>query len=268
MIVIISPFYNEEQNVLEFFSRFKKEQFYFVCINDGSHDNTLSVLTYGMKSLHLNGKILHYARNVGLERAILGGIINSPKEATHYVVMDTDLQDPPEIIPEMYRMADSSDLVSAYRQERLGDGHMKRHTARLYYSLVSLLIPKNCRTGRDQGNFKLFTKEVAMEFQRRRRFYRSFRLDIYHYSRRPAWIPYSRMPRSAGSTNYTFIDLLREANLSIPMSIKTIFALVSIVLGLLIKSLVVVVTIICWFVYSIAIDYRKRYVEPSSILEI
>lgn len=268
MINVICPFYNEAKNVHEFMSGFTSEKYRLICINDGSKDRTLEAILAGLKHFGLTGRVINYKHNVGLERAILAGLIHSDVDSSLFVVMDTDLQDPVELIPSMESMTGSYDLINAYRVARPSDTLFKRVTAMVYYRLTSYLVPREQRLNRDHGNFKMFSSEIAYEFRRRKRFVRSFRFDILHYSNRPGWKAYERRSRSYGATNYTLKDLLREANLSIPVSHKWLFFLVGCSVLIYTKCFYGSVIFIIWMLYSLRINSRKNYIEPDSILEI
>ena len=174
MIYIICPFFNEEKNVSKFLSSFPiREDLFFVLINDGSKDETLNEIKKYVAENLISCKIINYKENVGLERAILSGLINSYEENSYYAVMDTDLQDPPKLIFNNLSKLENNDLINFSRKDRKYDTYFKRKTAKIYYSLMSLSLNKNRAKSLDMGNFKLFKSSVVLKIVNTKKYKRS-----------------------------------------------------------------------------------------------
>jgi glycosyltransferase involved in cell wall biosynthesis len=175
MISIVCPFYNEAEVVPVFFTRLVPimrdvgEAFEVVCVNDGSVDGTLERLLeaqYGDDRI----RVMDLSRNFGKEAALTAGLDAAKGDAA--IVIDADLQDPPEVIPEMIAAwRDGYEVVVGCRADRSEDSVGKRVTARLFYRVQNMMsevpIPENV------GDFRLLDRKVidAMKrFPERRRF--------------------------------------------------------------------------------------------------
>jgi dolichol-phosphate mannosyltransferase len=157
-VSVITPFYNEELVVREFHRRLikategiPKHRFEFIFINDGSADSTLRIL----EELQRNDKrikIIDLSRNFGHQAAIFSGMRNATGDSA--VVIDGDLQDPPELIAELIaKWEEGNDVVFAKRIKRKDESLIKTSTARLFYKIMNSLsdtpIPE------DVGDFRL-----------------------------------------------------------------------------------------------------------------
>ncbi|MGB8956026.1 MAG: glycosyltransferase family 2 protein, partial [Tumebacillaceae bacterium] len=160
---IVVPMYNEEDNIEFFYTRITQaldkigETYEVVCINDGSRDRTLPLL------LDLNKrdpriKVIDLSRNFGKETALSAGIDYATGEAV--IPIDADLQDPPEVIPQLIaKWREGYDVVYATRMEREGETWVKKWTAQMFYRVLTKItqiqIPK------DTGDFRLMSRPVV-----------------------------------------------------------------------------------------------------------
>ncbi|MEB3219524.1 MAG: glycosyltransferase family 2 protein [Nostocales cyanobacterium 94392] len=162
-VSVVVPVYNEESNVDYLFERLTTTldklniKYEIICINDGSKDNTLSLL---IQQHYLNPviKIINLSRNFGKEAALSAGIDFASGAAI--IPIDADLQDPPELIGEMInKWREGYDVVYATRRSRRGDTWIKRFTANLFYQIIGQIshvqIPPNT------GDYRLLDRCVV-----------------------------------------------------------------------------------------------------------
>ena len=142
-ISIIIPCYNEEQTIPFFYKEINKvtktikANFEFIFINDGSKDNTLSIIKkYSKKDKRV--KYLHFSRNFGKEAAMYAGLVHS--KGDYVAIMDADLQDPPSLLPEMLSILEDKendyDCVGTRRVTRIGEPKIRSFFARIFYKII------------------------------------------------------------------------------------------------------------------------------------
>lgn len=209
VISIVVPMYNEETNVESFYKRLKNvldqlgEAYEIICVNDGSTDGTLGKLLE-LREEDPNLKIIDFSRNFGKEIALTAGINYSSGEAV--IPIDADLQDPPEVIPELVsKWREGYDVVYATRIEREGETWLKRFTADLFYRVAERLcyvkIPRNT------GDFRLMSRQVvdALKLLEERN---RFMKGIFAWVGFPSTqVYYRREPRAAGKTKWNYWKL-------------------------------------------------------------
>jgi glycosyltransferase involved in cell wall biosynthesis len=209
LLTIIVPIYNEENGLYELYKRLitvldtidMTGEILFV--NDGSRDNSLQII----KALSDKDNRISYinlSRNFGKEAAMSAGIDNADGDAV--VVIDADLQDPPELIPEMIRLwQQGHDVVYGQRSERHGESYLKKITAKCFYWLVSKVsrvsIPK------DTGDFRLMSSRAVRALRclpENNRFMKGLFAWIGYPQ---IALSYSRDPRYAGETKFNYWKL-------------------------------------------------------------
>ena len=168
-MTIIVPVFNEEQTLTELFNHLDKLKakltnldISFLFINDGSTDNSLKILE-GLSNKYKYVKIISFTRNFGHQAAIAAGI--NFYNDDYAVIIDVDLQDPPNEIENLYlKSLEGYDVVHAKRIRRIGETYFKKITAVLFYKLFNYLsdtkIPNNV------GDFKLINKKVLNELKK------------------------------------------------------------------------------------------------------
>ncbi len=213
LLSVVVPVFNEQDVIDEFYGRLKKtldslgETHEILFVDDGSRDGTLSRLLAFQKS-DPRVRVLELSRNFGHQYAITAGLDHASGSAC--VVLDADLQDPPEMIPRMMdRWRSGYEVVYAVRASREGDGLFKRWTALLFYRLLGLLagvaIPP------DTGDFRLMDRRVVEALGRlpeRNRFLRGL---VSWVGFRQTGILLERGPRAAGKTKYSLLKMVRLA---------------------------------------------------------
>jgi len=213
LLSIIIPFYNEQEVIEECQNRIASSvqaidmDVEIIYINDGSKDNTLSILAKLMES-DTRIKIIDLSRNFGKEIAMTAGIDAAKGDAV--IVIDADLQDPPELMVDMVSTwREGYDVVYAKRVERKGESFMKKFTARLFYKLINKIsdteIPENV------GDFRLMSRQAVdalNEVRERKRFMKGLFAWIGFPQKA---IEYSRDPRFAGETSWNYGKLIKFA---------------------------------------------------------
>jgi polyisoprenyl-phosphate glycosyltransferase len=204
-------------------------------VNDGSRDDSLAILSREAAS-DGHVKVLSLSRNFGQQAAITAGIDFCTGDAV--IVMDADLQDPPELIPEMLRLYEAGyDVVSPQRISRPGDSWMKRKSAALFYELMRRLTDE--RVPPEVGDFRLLSRAAITALGHLREQHRFVRGMIGWLGLREALLPFHRRPRVAGSTKYGLIGMLRLSSNAItsfsalPLRLSTFGGLFAIVVAFL-----------------------------------
>ena len=213
-ITILIPAYNEQAVLKYLYERLeslanssKSYEFEFLFINDGSKDSTLEII----KRFALKDKRISYinlSRNFGKEIAMIAGLDNVKGDAA--VIIDADLQDPPELIPKMLDLWEKGyDDVYARRRSRDGESWFKKMTSKLYYRLLqkSTNVPIQI----DTGDFRLLDKRCveALQSMRESQRYTKGMFSWIGYKKKE--ITYDRDPRAAGQTKWNYPKLLNFA---------------------------------------------------------
>lgn len=214
LISVVCPAFNEEETLggfaaeVEAVMRVLAQPFEIVFVNDGSRDGTLARMM-SIRAARGNITIVDLSRNFGKEIATTAGLDHAKGDAV--VVMDADLQDPPDLIAEMIEgWREGYDVVYARRRKRRGDGPVKRVTAALFYRLMKRLgsveLPENV------GDFRLMSRkavDAVCSLRERHRFMKGIFAWVGFPSKA---VLYDRAPRSAGRTKWNYWRLI---NLSI-----------------------------------------------------
>ena len=210
---IVAPCYNEELALPQFVDRVTAVcrqlgcDYEIVLVNDGSRDNSLQVM-HKLREDDPRVKVLNLSRNFGHQVAITAGMDYAQGSAV--VVIDSDLQDPPEVIPEMIAAwKDGADVVYGVREQREGETWFKLTTAKLFYRLIdritSITIPV------DTGDFRLMDRRVIDVMKELREHHRFMRGLSAWTGFRQTGVKYKRQPRYAGSTNYPLRKMVKLA---------------------------------------------------------
>ncbi len=178
-----------------------------VYVDDGSRDDTLGRLE-GIAARDPRVTVIEFARNFGQQAAMSAGLAAARGDAI--VITDADLQDPPEVIPEMVRAwRNGADVAYGRRRQRAGETAFKLVTASLYHRLFASLSPYPVPV--DTGDFKLLDRAVAdavIALPEKRRYLRGL-VPWAGFRHEPVW--YDRHPRAAGETKYSPWKLLKLA---------------------------------------------------------
>jgi dolichol-phosphate mannosyltransferase len=209
---VVVPLFNEEGNLLDLHQRLLKvmeslgESFEIIFVDDGSSDRTLEIL----HQLHREDertRAIALSRNFGHQRAVTSGLVYASGQAV--IVMDGDLQDPPEVIPNMVSAwRQGYEVVYAVRRLR-PEGKIKRTAYNIFYRLMSSIA--NIDVPLDSGDFSLMDRrvvDVINSMPERNRFVRGLRAWVGF---RQTGIEYQRSARNAGESKYSFGKLVNLA---------------------------------------------------------
>lgn len=213
LLSLVVPAFNEEEAMEQSFERTYRAMssigypFEIIYIDDGSRDRTWEIISRLARE-HEEVKALRFSRNFGHQMAVTAGMDEAKGDAV--IIMDADLQDPPEVIADMVKAWEQgADIAYGKRLHRKGETAAKKFTAWCYYRLLNFMsaypIPL------DTGDFRLLDKAVADEFKVLREHNRFLR-------GMSAWLGYNAVPveyvreeRCAGKTKYTLKKMLRLA---------------------------------------------------------
>jgi len=213
-ISVLIPAYNEEPVLDKLFPRLedlansnKDYEFEFLFINDGSKDNTLELIKgYSEKDPRVS--YLNLSRNFGKEIGMIAGLDHATGDAV--VIIDADLQDPPELIPEMIKLwEDGYDDVYAKRKSREGESWFKKFTSKMYYKTLQSVtrIPIQ----EDTGDFRLLDRRVVEALKQFRESQRNTKAMFSWVGFHKKEILYDRDSRAAGETKWNYIKLVELA---------------------------------------------------------
>ncbi|UTX51723.1 glycosyltransferase family 2 protein [Candidatus Saccharibacteria bacterium TM7i] len=213
-ISILIPAYNEEAVLDKLFIRLsklanqeKEYDFEFFFVNDGSRDKTLEIIKdYAEKDTRVS--YVNFSRNFGKEIAMIAGLDHVRGDAT--VIIDADLQDPPELIPDMIKLWEEGyDDVYAKRRSREGETWFKKTTSKLYYK--SLQKVTNIPIQEDTGDFRLLDRRVVEALKLFRESQRNTKAMFSWVGFNKKEILYDRDPRAAGETKWNYVKLINLA---------------------------------------------------------
>jgi dolichol-phosphate mannosyltransferase len=213
LLSIIIPVHNEEASVSALMARLRpavqdlNAEYEVIFVDDGSTDKTGNMLAK-MSAADRRVKILTFSRNFGHQAAITAGLDFADGDAA--VVMDADLQDPPELLPEMFLlMKQGYDVVSAQRRARPGDGLWKRATASMFYWFMRRFVDR--RLLPEVGDFRLFSRSAVLAIRRFREQHRFMRGLVAWLGLKEVIIPFQREERVYGTTKYPLFKMLQFA---------------------------------------------------------
>lgn len=212
---VIVPCYNEEAVIEESYRRTKGALQTLTCpteiiyINDGSNDKT-RVMLDRIAEEDASVKVIHFSRNFGHQPAVTAGINNC--DADRAVILDADMQDPPELIPDMLRTMDAeqANVVYCVRVSREGESVFKRWSAKVFYRLMNRMseVPFPL----DTGDFRLIDRKIMNEFDHLKERGKYIRGLISWLGFRQVPFYYEREARIAGVTKYPFSKMLKFAS--------------------------------------------------------
>jgi glycosyltransferase involved in cell wall biosynthesis len=235
LISIVVPCHNEELVVAELHSRLRSTMmtlpnfdFEILFVDDGSRDSTREIIQ-NLVELNSDVKLIVLSRNFGHQLAVSAGIDYSNGDAI--VLIDADLQDPPEVITSMVeKWTQGADVVYGVRTKRKGESLLKKSTAKYFYRLLRVLSGTDIPA--DTGDFRLISRRVAdvlKDMPERDRFLRGM---VSWTGFNQVGLPYERDARFAGKTKYSMKKMITFAADAI-FSFSTAPLRLAILLGLL-----------------------------------
>ncbi len=255
-ISIVVPSYNEHEVLPEFHRRLSavldgfNHSSEIVFINDGSTDNTLALM-FALRDADPRVAVIDLSRNYGKEIAMSAGLDHAKGDAV--IVIDADLQDPPELIPALIEQWEAGyDNVYAQRTDRDGDTAVKKTTAHWFYRLIQRV--SNVRIPEDTGDFRLLSRRAVDSLNTLREQHR-FMKGLFSWIGYPSKaVPYRREPRRAGESKWNYWSLWNFAIEGI-----TSFS----ILPLKIATYVGLTTAVMAFIYAFYFIYKTLvYGDP------
>lgn len=212
VLSVVIPVYNEESNIDLLIQRLREAlaslgDVEYIFVNDGSRDQTLAKVK-GLREGDPSVKYLSFSRNFGHQIAVTAGLDAANGEAV--VIIDADLQDPPEVIPQLFtKFREGYDVVYAVRSKRKGEGFLKKLTAAMFYRLLRFLTGFDIPV--DVGDFRLMSRRAVLVFNQLRERHRFVRGMVSWLGFKQIGVEYVRDPRHSGSTKYTLGKMVKLA---------------------------------------------------------
>lgn len=253
-ISVIVPCYNEEESLPDFYKaiigiagEMAETDFEFLFINDGSKDRTLEIL----KELHRKDKRVRFcsfSRNFGKEAGIYAGLKNS--NGDFVVLLDADLQHPPEYIPKMYQLitTEGYDSVAMKRTNRKGEKKIRSFFSKSFYKLINKISQTNIEES--ATDYRMMTRQMVdavLEMQE----YHRFTKGIFSWvGFQTKWLEYENVERQAGETKWSFWGLIKYSLEGIfafstaPLAIASVMGILFCILSFLMGIIVVIKTLI------------------------
>jgi dolichol-phosphate mannosyltransferase len=210
---VVVPVFNEAESIAEMHHRLSqvmetlREPWEVVYVNDGSTDESSRLLA-GLKQSDRRIRVVEFVRNFGHQIAVTAGMDVADGRAV--IVIDADLQDPPEVIPDLVaRWKEGYEVVYAVRAEREGETWLKEFTAKLFYRLIFRIT--DVKIPMDTGDFRLLDEKVVAVMRTMRERHRFLRGMAAWVGFRQIGVPYRRHARFAGKTKYPLGKMIRLA---------------------------------------------------------
>lgn len=211
LLSIVIPVLNEAETIGPLLARLRKVldglRWEVIFVDDGSTDETARIL--GREAMDdPRVRLLRFSRNFGHQAAVTAGLDFAQGDAV--VVMDADLQDPPELLPHMVELFEQGfDIVSPQRIARDSDTRFKRWTASLFYQFISHVAEQKLTP--EVGDFRLFSRRAVLAIRSLREQHRFMRGLAAWLGLKEAFLPFERPQRAAGKTKYSLLKMIRFA---------------------------------------------------------
>jgi len=245
---VVAPIFNESDSLMEFYRRTRSvlestgESWELILVDDGSQDGSTEIIRQLAKEdEHVRPVI--FARNFGHQIAVTAGLDYSRGKAV--TIIDSDLQDPPEVILDLIaKWREGYEVVFAVRAEREGETAFKLWTASLFYRIIYKIT--DVKIPMDTGDFRLMDRRVVDVMNRMREHHRFLRGMSAWVGFKQVGVPYKRMARFAGSTKYPFRKMLKLALTAItgfsylPLQVATILGFIAAGISLVAAIVVII----------------------------
>lgn len=212
-VSVIIPVFNEELNLPKIYGRLKavlnkmEINHELIFVNDGSYDNSMALI----KELAIKDnavRFINFSRNFGHQIAVTAGLDKATGSAV--AIIDADLQDPPELIADMYiKMKEGYQVVYAKRRSRKGESAMKRWTAKVFYRLLARMTSISIPV--DTGDFRIIDKKIVSILRNMSEQQKYLRGQISWIGFNQTFVEYDRDERHAGQTGYTYRKMIKFA---------------------------------------------------------
>ena len=265
---VIVPCYNEEAVIAVTYERLKKvlsglkNLSRIVFINDGSQDKTREILS-GIAAEDKSVQVINFSRNFGHQKAVTAGINNCRSDLA--IIIDADLQDPPELIPELLAKMkeEQANVVYCVRKSRVGENKFKLWTSKKFYRLLNKL--SEVQFPLDTGDFRLIDSRVIKEFNRFNEKGKYVRGIISWIGFKQVPFYYEREARHAGETKYPFKKMLSFASTALlyfskkPLMLAISLGFTAVVIGIIMAL---------WYALGKIIGYTNAESGWTSIMII
>lgn len=212
-VSVIIPIYNEEKNIFNLYDRLTGvlqglgETYELIFVNDGSRDNSIALIKT-LADRDEKVKYINFSRNFGHQIAVSAGLDHTSGKAV--VIIDADLQDPPELILDLYRkMQEGYEVVYARRRKRQGESFMKLLTAKYFYRILAKITSVEIPV--DTGDFRIMSDKIVQVLRQMPEQNKFLRGQISWAGFRQTFVEYDRSERLAGETGYTYRKMIRFA---------------------------------------------------------
>jgi dolichol-phosphate mannosyltransferase len=265
---VIIPCYNEECVIVESYKRTKSVMDTLSCdteiiyVNDGSSDNTSHLLDeIAAGDAHV--KVLHFSRNFGHQPAVSAGIHHC--DADWAIIMDADLQDPPEVIPEIlsFREQKQANVVYCVRTSREQESFFKRLSAKSFYRFINRM--SEVKFPLDTGDFRLIDRKIMDQFCRMREHGKYIRGLVSWMGFVQVPFYYERKARFAGETKYPLTRMLKFATTALLYFSKKPLLLA---IGLGFLAVVVGIILAIWFTLGKIYGFSNAETGWTSIMTV
>ena len=211
---VIIPIYNEEGNINRMMERLDSvivkmnlSAVEYIFINDGSKDGSMQLIKQ-LARTDSRIKFINLSRNFGHQIAVTAGLDNARGNAI--VIIDADLQDPPELISELYnKLKEGFEVVYAKRKSRQGEGIIKKATAKMFYRMLSRMTSISIPV--DTGDFRIIDRKIVQVLKAMPEQQKFLRGQISWIGFDQTFVEYDRDERYAGKTGYTYKKMFRLA---------------------------------------------------------
>ncbi len=253
VISIIIPCYNEEDSIPLIYNELKKVSnnmkydFEFIFVNDGSIDNSLSVLKK-LSAKDKQVKYIHFSRNFGKEAAMYAGL--SKSKGDYVTIMDADLQDPPSLLSEMLRLIkeEGYDSVGTRRVSRKGEPKIRSFFARKFYKIINKLSKIEMVDG--ARDYRLMTRQMVNSILELKEYNRYSKGLFSFVGFNTYWLEYENVERVAGETKWSFWGLVKYAIEGIvafstlPLSIASLMGFIFCFVSFILIIIIIIKTLI------------------------
>lgn len=255
-ISIVIPCYNESEVFAQLLHRVlavaesQNQNCEIIFVDDGSTDDTWSQIESSAKATSSTSVVgIKLSRNHGHQKALTAGLARA--QGRHVLMMDADLQDPPELLPDMLALMNQGyDIVYGRRLSRSGESWFKKLSARVYYRILRRLSDVDIPV--DTGDFRLINRKVLDKFLQMPEQDRYIRGMFAWLGHRQIGLEYERAARTVGTTKYPLRAMIRLATdglasfSTVPLRLATSLA----ALSLLIATLLGIYVLVSWIFYS------------------
>lgn len=213
LLSVIAPMYNEALSIKEFLKQTLEvlaqqfSEYELILVDDGSTDNSLNIAS-AAAAQHPQVRIIELSRNYGKEIATSAGL--KAAKGDNIVLMDSDMQNPPQLIPELYqKMQQGYDVIYAERQGRVGESFVKKFTSKIFYWLACKMTGFKLES--NAGDFRIMSRQVVDAINSLPETNRYLVMLYAYVGFKSGSVPYVVPPRFAGERSYKYTGLLKAA---------------------------------------------------------